>query len=210
MPNNGSTAKLDYPVIAPRFKRNWAGGKACSTRRSETPMRPAQIHRITSCRRMSASKRMTESIEHHDLARGRREFGTRSSQMRGASQDQISVPSARVKASSTSTPRYLTVLSIFVCPSRIWIEVSGRLVDDRRLCPLQGVRAIIFAGQADPCDPFICQAGILAGAHVGRMIGGARHNPPARCASPRWEANAQILLLCQVSKVTQIAWVAHY
>ena len=180
MPNNGSTAKLDYPVIAPRFKRNWAGGKACSTRRSETPMRPAQIHRITSCRRMSASKRMTKSIERHDLARGRREFGTRSSQMRGASQDRISVPSARVKASY------------------------------RRLCPLQGVRAIIFAGQADPCDPFIYQAGILAGAHVGRMIGGARHNPPARCASPRWEANAQILLLCQVSKVTQIAWVAHY
>lgn len=26
----------------------------------------------------------------------------------------------------------------------------------------------------------------------------------------RWEANAQILLLCQVSKATQIAWVAHY
>ena len=38
----------------------------------------------------------------------------------GASLSQISVPSARVRASSTSTPRYLTVLSIFVCPSRIW------------------------------------------------------------------------------------------
>ena len=33
---------------------------------------------------------------------------------------QISVPSVRVRASSTSTPRYLTVLSILVWPSRIW------------------------------------------------------------------------------------------
>jgi hypothetical protein len=30
-----------------------------------------------------------------------------------------SVPSASANASSTSTPRYRTVLSIFVCPSKI-------------------------------------------------------------------------------------------
>jgi hypothetical protein len=34
--------------------------------------------------------------------------------------NQTSVPSARARASSTSTPRYLTVVSIFVWPSRIW------------------------------------------------------------------------------------------
>jgi hypothetical protein len=39
---------------------------------------------------------------------------------RGAEIAQISVPSARVRASSTSTPRYLTVFSILVWPSRIW------------------------------------------------------------------------------------------
>ena len=39
---------------------------------------------------------------------------------RSQSRIQISVPSAKVKASSTSTPRYLTVLSIFVWPSKIW------------------------------------------------------------------------------------------
>lgn len=41
--------------------------------------------------------------------------------LRGAALDQISVCSANSKASSISTPRYRTVFSILLCPSRIWI-----------------------------------------------------------------------------------------
>ena len=48
-----------------------------------------------------------------------------SSHVRGAGKCQMPVASANLRASSTSTPRYLTVLSIFVCPR------SGRHADFR-------------------------------------------------------------------------------
>ena len=74
----------------------------------------------------------------------RHAVGVGSLQRHGANQFQISVPSASVKASSTSTPRYLTVLSILVCPNRNLdrTKVSGCLEDDRRLGSPQCKREI--------------------------------------------------------------------
>ena len=67
------------------------------------------------------------------------------------------------------------MLSIFVCPSKIWTaKISSRLVDDRRLGSAQKVGAIIFAGQSDPRDPFVNKASILPGAYIGCVIGTAR------------------------------------
>ena len=57
-------------------------------------------------------------VSHHSIVRLEL-AGSGSLPRQGARQSQISVPSASVKASSTSTPRYRTVLSIFVCPSSI-------------------------------------------------------------------------------------------
>ena len=39
-------------------------------------------------------------------------------------------------------------------------QISSGLVDDRCLCPPQGVGAVILARQADPCDTFIYQASV--------------------------------------------------
>ena len=49
-----------------------------------------------------------------------------SAQCRQSRLRQISVASANASASSTSTPRYRTVFSILVCPSRIWIHEGFR------------------------------------------------------------------------------------
>src|ERR1700738_2225595 len=46
--------------------------------------------------------------------------GGRAEHVRSAQVFQTSTCSAIAKASSTSMPRYLTVLSILVCPSRSW------------------------------------------------------------------------------------------
>ena len=70
-------------------------------------------------------------------------------------------------------------------------EITGRFVDDRRLRPPEGVRATIFAWQADARHPLIHQAGILAGAHVGGTIGAAREGIIFQGAAPQIQPTEQ-------------------
>ena len=49
-------------------------------------------------------------------------------------------------------------------------EIAGGLVADGRLGAPQGMGAVILARQANPRDPFVDQAGILARADMGCVI----------------------------------------
>src|SRR5262249_18571276 len=71
-------------------------------------------------------------------------------------------------ASSTSMPRYLTVLSTLVCPSRSC--TARRLirapVDHGRLGASERVGAENMRVQSDACDPLGNQAGVLPRCHA--------------------------------------------
>src|SRR3954447_14084977 len=81
-----------------------------------------------------------------------------------------------MSASSTSTPRYRTVLSIFVCPRQDLngSQVARLLVDDRRLRPAQRVGAVILATQADAAHPLVDKSRVPPRAYVSRRMGPAR------------------------------------
>ena len=71
------------------------------------------------------------------------------------------------------------------------LEITGRFVDDRRLRPSQRMRAIILAWQADAGHPLIHQSGILAGAHMGGVIGAAREGVILQGAAPQFQPSQQ-------------------
>jgi len=84
----------------------------------------------------------------------------------GRQQCQISMRSARTRASSTSTPRYRTVFSILKWPSRICCtQISGCRVDHGGLGAPHGMGTVVFTPQPDHGDPLIDEASILPRAH---------------------------------------------
>jgi hypothetical protein len=93
------------------------GGKAlvCGSRPWRGRRQARFVTRLHFCHQQFFCSRRTEAcLWHRPAVRGRTEH------VRSARVFQISTCSAIARASSTSMPRYLTVLSISVCPSRSW------------------------------------------------------------------------------------------
>jgi hypothetical protein len=55
-------------------------------------------------------------------------------------------------------------------------EAASHLVDDRRLCPPQRMRAVIFSAQPSAGPPFVDQPGVLSGAETLRAVVPARES----------------------------------
>src|SRR5258705_13379542 len=92
----------------------------------------------------------------------------RAEHFRSARVFQTSTCSAIARASSTSMPRYLTVLSILVCPSGSGSpEISGPPIDQGSFSASQGMCAKQPRIQPDAADPFRYEARILPGGYVG-------------------------------------------
>jgi hypothetical protein len=76
-------------------------------------------------------------------------------------------------------------------------EVAGRLVDDRRLCPPQRMRAVIFSAQPSASHPFVDQPGVLSGAKMLRAVVPARESivveRAATMLKPRLDAGSRRL-----------------
>ena len=66
-------------------------------------------------------------------------------------------------------------------------KVARCLVDDGRLRPPHGMRAIILTRQANPRHPLIHEARILSRAHVVSVIGPAREHEIVDTPAPQFE-----------------------
>ncbi len=106
-------------AVHPRRSRAGHGSAFCIRRRSPSPASPSRTAQAPSrCPHRPEIAGFPLRPEKGCMAvnSSRRNLG--SSHRQRTKYSQISVPSAHVKASSTSKPRHLTMLLIFVCPGK--------------------------------------------------------------------------------------------
>jgi hypothetical protein len=70
-------------------------------------------------------------------------------------------------------------------------EISGCLVNDRRLGPPKGMGPIVLTGQTNSRYPFINKPCILSCAYVGSMVGPAREGVIIQRATPKLEPSEE-------------------
>jgi hypothetical protein len=162
----------------------------------------------TKCRFRVAELRAPVDRCGHGVGHVNSAFGTRAKLKEGQGQFgfapvvQTSTCSAMARASSTSMPRYLTVLSTLVCPNSSCTarKLPVGTIDECRFGTPKGVCTEKVRVEPDPCNPARDKPGILPGGHAAVVITAATEKKLARFLTSCLDVIVDGLsrLLCQL------------